>query len=189
MWRITDDLWDKWELVYDMFTRCEAWQPYVERGCYPDCDMLPLGKLGKGFGNVWECNLTKEEQKTMMSLWCIFRSPLMLGAEMTLLDDWTLKLLSNDEILEMLKLTSKAEQVLRTDEMAIWKNSNTQTGEVYIAIFNFGEATQFSITSEMCGLEQGFKKSAKELWSKENIQIDTSLEIQFAKHGAKVFRF
>ena len=45
MWRITDDFWDRWELLRDMFDRCKKWQPYVKEGGYPDCDMLPLGKL------------------------------------------------------------------------------------------------------------------------------------------------
>ena len=49
MWRITDDFWDNWELLKNMFWRCEPWQDHVKEGCFPDCDMLPLGKVGKGF--------------------------------------------------------------------------------------------------------------------------------------------
>ena len=83
MWRITDDFWDKWELLLNMFERCELWQNHVKEGCFPDCDMLPLGFLGKGFGEERQTNFTKDEQVTMMTLWCIFRSPLILGAKMT----------------------------------------------------------------------------------------------------------
>ena len=90
MWRITDDFWDKWELLANMFYRCELWQDHVAEGCYPDCDMLPLGKLGGGFGRgERNTNFTKEEQKTMLTLWCVFGSPLMVGAELTKLDEWT----------------------------------------------------------------------------------------------------
>lgn len=102
MWRITDDFWDKWDLLKDMFNRCELWQSHVSKGCYPDCDMLPLGYLGKGFGEERTTNFTKDEQRTMMTLWCLFGSPLMLGAEMTKLDAWTLSLLTNTKILELL---------------------------------------------------------------------------------------
>ena len=63
-------------------------------GGYPDCDMLPLGKLGKGFGNERDTNFSADEQKTMLTLWSIFRSPLMLGAELTKLDPDTLRLLT-----------------------------------------------------------------------------------------------
>ncbi|MCR5148945.1 MAG: glycoside hydrolase family 27 protein [Eubacterium sp.] len=86
MWRITDDLWDQWPLLKEMFWRCELWEKHVSRGCYPDCDMLPLGVMGKGFGHEWKCNLTYDEQKTMLTLWCIFGSPLMIGSELPLLD-------------------------------------------------------------------------------------------------------
>ena len=86
MWRITDDFWDRWELLLNMFERCRNWQEYVMDGSYPDCDMLPLGYLGKGFGDERVTRFTKAEQKTMMNLWCIFRSPLMLGAEINILD-------------------------------------------------------------------------------------------------------
>lgn len=54
-----------------MFWRCELWQDHVKEGCFPDCDMLPLGKVGKGFETgERDCLFTREEQKTMMTL-CI----------------------------------------------------------------------------------------------------------------------
>jgi hypothetical protein len=62
-------------------------------------DMLPLGKVGKGFETgERDCLFTREEQKTMMTLWCMFRSPLMIGAELTKMDDFTLSLLTNKEL-------------------------------------------------------------------------------------------
>ena len=45
MWRITNDLWDSWDNIMEMFSRCNEWSPYVSEGCYPDCDMLPLGHI------------------------------------------------------------------------------------------------------------------------------------------------
>lgn len=74
MWRITDDFWDNWPLLLNMFERCEIWQKHVSEGCYPDCDMLPLGYIGKGFGQERYTRFTKEEQITMMTLWCIFHN-------------------------------------------------------------------------------------------------------------------
>lgn len=63
MWRITDDFWDNWELLKNMFWRCELWQDHVKEGCFTDCDMLPLGKVGKGFETgERDCLFTREEQ-------------------------------------------------------------------------------------------------------------------------------
>ena len=113
MWRITDDFWDNWQLLKNMFERCEVWQNHVSEGCFPDCDMLPIGWAGKGFGNERVSNFTFDEQTTMMTLWCIFRSPLMIGAELTKLDQQTLDLLTNDEVLHLISQSHGARQVQR----------------------------------------------------------------------------
>lgn len=120
MWRITDDFWDDWKLLKNMFERCELWQNQVSRGNYPDCDMLPIGKLGKGFGEERDTRFTKDEQRTMMTLWCLFGSPLMIGAELTKLDEWTLGLLTNKKVLSMLTPDCKPHQIARDDNQAAW---------------------------------------------------------------------
>ena len=129
MWRITDDFWDDWRLLKAMFERCEVWQKHVGGGSWPDCDMLPLGKLGKGFGRERDTNFTPAEQRTMMTLWCIFRSPLMIGAELTKLDDATLALLTNDEVLSLARTGSGATQVHRNDTSAVWKSYGSAVQE------------------------------------------------------------
>lgn len=142
MWRITDDFWDNWETLRYMFDRCEKWQDHVSQGCYPDCDMLPLGKVGKHFGHERDTLFTKEEQKTMMALWCIFGSPLMLGAEMTLLDDWTLSLLQNEKLLRLENGNFLSRQVLRDKETCVWAAVDPKTGERYVALFNLSDREQ-----------------------------------------------
>ena len=120
MWRITDDLWDDWKLLKNMFWRCEMWQDHVRQGCFPDCDMLPIGTLGGGFGNgEWQTRFTKDEQKTLMTLWCMFRSPLMIGAELTKMDDWTLSLLTNEELLTLMGEHCRGKQHITYSELGV----------------------------------------------------------------------
>lgn len=147
MWRITDDFWDNWETLLDMFARCEKWQDHVRPGCWPDCDMLPLGKVGKHFGQERSTNFTPHEQKTMMTLWCMFGSPLMLGAELTLLDDWTLSLLQNEKLLRLENGAFVSRQVLRSEKMCAWAAADPKTGERYVAVFNFQETEQELVIS------------------------------------------
>ncbi len=143
MWRITDDFWDNWEALKDMFTRCERWQDHVKKGCYPDCDMLPLGFLGKGFGQERRTNFTEDEQRTMLTLWCIFGSPLMLGCELIKLDDETLKLITDEQILGLLAEGRHGRQLVHTDRFAAWINEPTEKKAVdkgsYIALFNLDD--------------------------------------------------
>lgn len=137
MWRVTDDFWDNWELLKDMFDRCRQWQPYVTDGGYPDCDMLPIGMLGKGFGEERKTGFSPDEQKTMLSLWCIFRSPLMIGAELTKLDEDTLALLTNRELYRMARNIRSSKEIFRSDELIVWQAISDD--HVYTAIFNISE--------------------------------------------------
>ena len=171
MWRITDDFWDRWELLLDMFDRCRKWQPYVKEGGYPDCDMLPLGKLSKGFGSERDTNFTLDEQKTMMTLWCIFRSPLMIGAELTKLDANTMEILTREPLYRMLKEVTASEEAVKEDDYIIWKAESE--AKKYYAVFNISNDT---ITAPLDRIEDKLD-GALEIWSWKTVKKDESFEI------------
>ena len=138
MWRITDDFWDEWRLLKAMFERCEVWQNHTGNGNWPDCDMLPVGKIGFGFNAERKTRFTKNEQQTMMSLWCLFRSPLMIGSNLPDLDDWTLSLLTNKNVLALCNESEEAKLVCKIDDIHIWQNCNNNV----VAIFNLSDEKQ-----------------------------------------------
>ncbi|NLL72972.1 MAG: glycoside hydrolase family 27 protein, partial [Clostridiales bacterium] len=189
MWRITDDFWDSWPLLVNMFERCELWQNHVSEGSYPDCDMLPLGYIGKGFGDERYTRFTKEEQITMMTLWCIFRSPLMLGAELTKLDQWTMDLLTNKKVLHLLSHSSGAKQLMRSKDQAIWYSKDNQDDRLYLALFNLSdEERSIKVASHEIGLECFSQYSFEELWSGERLSgSEQDFESKIAAHGAKLY--
>ncbi|MCM1567890.1 MAG: glycoside hydrolase family 27 protein [Roseburia sp.] len=178
MWRITDDFWDHWEALRDMFDRCRSWQEFVADGGYPDCDMLPLGFLGKGFGKERETNFTREEQKTMMTLWCIFRSPLMLGGELTKLKQETLRLITNRELLHMIEATEGARECFRDDTLIAWNTKERESGRDYLAIFNITEKEQ-TVVPTMFLQKKG---NALDVWSGDTCSL-SEMQILPA-HGA-----
>ena len=190
MWRITDDFWDSWPLLKNMFERCELWQNHVSEGCYPDCDMLPLGYVGKGFGEERYTGFTKEEQVTMMTLWCMFRSPLMLGAELTKLDEWTKELLTNKGVLRLLTHSRGAKQMYRDSKKAAWLSRDTEENAWYLALFNL-EDTESIIECKETELE-GFVfkgKAYEELWTGEAGRAeDNNFTACIAAHGAKLYK-
>jgi alpha-galactosidase len=188
MWRITDDFWDRWDLLRNMFERCEVWQNHVSEGCYPDCDMLPLGWLGKGFGKERYTNFTFDEQVTMMTLWCIFRSPLMIGAELPKLDEKTLALLGNDEVLHLVTDSHGAMQIERDDKHAIWLSKDNHDSSSYIALFNLSEETQtLSISLEELVISS--EVSVRDLWKHEDLgQVNKLLSAAVPAHGALLYK-
>jgi hypothetical protein len=132
MWRISDDFWDRWPPLHGMFGRLEKWTKYRAAGAWPDADMLPFG--------IIEFNrptrFTKEEQIFCMTLWSIARSPLMLGADMTKLDDFTLDLLTNKEVLAV-NQDSINNRLLSSDkDLIVWAADVPDSKDKYIAFFN-----------------------------------------------------
>jgi alpha-galactosidase len=141
MWRVSDDLWDRWTDVYDQFERMARWAPVSGPGSWPDADMLPLGRIGIRAHNGPDrrSRLTPDEQRTLMSLWCITRSPLMFGGDLPSTDPDTLALITNDAVLGVLKHSTGNRQVLREGDLVVWA-ADDETGTArYVAAFATGE--------------------------------------------------
>ena len=149
MWRMMDDLWDRWNDVNAVFNEADYWSQYSRPGNYADCDMLPLGQIDatvpdNGFTNGsnghWT-NLTHDEQYTMMTLWGICHSPLFFGGEMTKNDDFTNSLLTNEDYHHMHKYGLNARRVLKDDNgYIVWSSDDPDTGNKYLAMFNNGNS-------------------------------------------------
>lgn len=188
MWRITDDFWDDWKLLYAMFERCEVWQRQVSPGCWPDCDMLPLGKIritADGAGHM--THFTRDEQVTMMTLWSIFRSPLIMGGEMRDNDKWTLGLMTNREVLRLNSHSYGAEQVRRTPEEAVWKSFD-EDGSVYAALFNLSEEERV-VSVQADELENSEDWVIRDLWKQCDLGVMTGkLDCKLPPHGAVLYR-
>jgi len=193
MWRMTDDFWDRWELLLDMFDRCESWQGCARPGNWPDCDMLPLGHIGirsvdGGGADRWT-RFTRDEQRTMMTLWSLYRSPLMFGGELRDNDDWTLSLLTNREVLAMHRDSDGARLVFREGDRVVWTTS-VPGGATYVALFNTGE-TELEVSVSGSELALSGNASATELWSGEAwgaVGPEGSLVASIPPHGAKLFK-
>ena len=191
MWRITDDFWDKWELLYAMFERAEKWCTHTGYGSWPDADMLPVGALRQCYDpNEWT-KFTEDEQITMMSLWCIFRAPLMVGAELTKNDAFTRDLLTNKDILEMHSNARNSHQVFRKEvkgnEFILWV-ANRSGGGYYVAVFNAG-SRKGTIEITENDLELDMIPKGIELWTKKATKAGKALKVTVPSHGAKVFYF
>ena len=180
MWRLTDDYWDTWPQLYDMFERCEKWAPFVKEGTWPDCDMLPLGHIGirstDGGASDRMTRFTKEEQRTMMSLWSLFKSPLFFGGELRDNDHWTLSLLQNKELLKMHEIGKNPQQVYRKEDIVIWHSTNDEA-EDYIAVFNLKD-NQENVSLSLKNYLQNQPSKGLNIWDREVITVtDISLDI------------
>ena len=191
MWRITDDFWDSWPALYNMFERAAAWAPHTGAGHFPDADMLPIGPLRQDYDKNDRTKFTEDEQVTMMTLWSIFRAPLMIGGEMTGFDDFTMSLITNREILKMHENARNPHEVFRRTEdteMILWTAGCYKTCGTYAALFNAGEEdVSYNLSlSELDLYEKAYV--ACDLWSGEKIiPKEGFLTVKVKKHGAAAF--
>lgn len=189
MWRITDDFWDKWEQLYDMFSRAEKWCTHTGAGHWPDADMLPVGPVRQDYDTSEWTKFTQDEQITMLTLWAIFRSPLMIGGEMTGFDEFTMSLLTNKEVMKMHRNARHSHQVWRKEidgvEHILWTAASVDGGQ-YIAVFNAGEKDS-EVEVPLSDLELYEEKEGYELWSGEKLKMAGHLCVSLKKHGAKVY--
>ncbi|HWT74160.1 MAG TPA: alpha-galactosidase, partial [Mobilitalea sp.] len=157
---------------------------------YPDCDMLPVGYVGKGFNDERRTNFTKDEQITMMTLWCIFRSPLILGAELPKLDEWTTNILTNKKVLHLLSHSEGAKQIMRNKKQAVWFSKDTDENAYYLAVFNISdEVRSISVSAEELELTSFQGQKLEDLWSGEIISgHDEVYETEVSVHGAKLYK-
>lgn len=189
MWRISGDFWDRWDKLLNMFSLCEKWYPYVKDGSFPDCDILPLGKLcidGSYMGDMGrDSGFTKEEQKTMMTLWAVFRSPLFFGGELRLTDNYTLSLVTNPEVINVNQNSEKPLFVYNKGGIAVWQTKIENCTAV--AVFNLSdEEKHYRLSFSDLGIEN--VRAVRDLWARKDIpKCENDVAVSLKPHSSEFF--
>lgn len=189
MWRISGDFWDRWDKLLNMFSLCEKWYPYVKDGSFPDCDILPLGKLcidGSYMGDMGrDSGFTKEEQKTMMTLWAVFRSPLFFGGELRLADNYTLSLVTNPEVINVNQNSEKPLLVYNKGGIAVWQTKIENCTAV--AVFNLSdEEKHYKLSFSDLGIEN--VRAVRDLWARKDIpKCENDVAVSLKPHSSEFF--
>ena len=189
MWRVSGDLWDRWEDVHAQFALMAAWAPLSRPGAWADADMLPLGHIGisaeRGVDRM--SLLTPAEQQTLMTLWSITRSPLMMGGDLPTSGVETLALLTNRGVLEVnANATSPAEK-LRTADHLVWTADLDR--DLVVAVFAIADdPVELAIGVDELGLEGSI--AGVELWSGDAVAVQAGqVRLDLPAHGAALIRF
>ena len=197
LWRISDDIWDVWHStadfpqgVRDQFVRAAKWSALAQPDHWPDADMLPIGNLrpSPGWGKPRETRLTHDEERTLMTLWCIFRSPLMMGGDLTSADDWTLSLLTNPEIIAVDQHSTANRAVISSDNEAVWIARAEGGSDFYVGVFNLADKAQ-TITHEWRDVSLASSEyNLRDLWSGKDLGLAGSLRVTLAPHASVLYR-
>jgi len=167
MWRMVNDVWDTWPHIRNLIEVSRSWYPFISPGTWPDCDMIPLGRLSiRGeVGQERMTRLTKDEQYTLMTLFTVFRSPLFFGGDLPGNDDFTLSLLTNKAVLKMHRESSGVRFLPQEDGKVAITSVNERTKEIYLALFNISETSPVDVTVNLADLNLKGNVRINNLWS------------------------
>jgi len=212
MWRISDDHWDVWSHVPEegkgefpmgtlqAFSRLVNWRGYVRPGSWPDEDMLPIGSLTPhpGWGEPRESRLTHDEARTEFTLWAITRSPLILGANLTKLDDFTRSLITNKDVLEMNQRVTATHPIITLPpelrKVRAWISSEkAASGQAphdpprYLALFNLDDqpihiqVKLSDLSAELEGVQ------LRDLWERKDLPPSGEVDVTLPPHASVLY--
>jgi len=173
----------------DQFQNVVKWAGLAQPGHWPDADMLPLGYLGPapGWGQARQSRLTHDEQRTLMTLWALFPSPLMIGGELPKADDWTLALLTNPEVLAVDQHSTGNHPVIVNDATLIWMAEAPMRGEFYVGAFNRTDAPQKLEYSWSDLKVTGKAYARRDLWERKDLGAAASFFAELPRHGCVLY--
>lgn len=183
LWRTTGDIVDSWASLYNIGFSQTVQTQYAKPGHWNDPDMLIVGWVGWG-PKLHPTRLTVSEQYTHISLWSMLAAPLLIGCDLSRLDDFTLNLLCNDEVNAVNQdvLGKQGYPIVSTPAYQIWMKE-LEDGSKAVALFNMNEATQ-SITLDLS--KTGFNGEVKlrDLWRQKDMgAFNGSFTSKVPAHG------
>jgi hypothetical protein len=208
MWRISNDVWDRWHFVHeppkeddfpmgvqDIFVRLQPWVGQAGDGRWPDADMLPFGMLAPhpGWGEARHSRLTLDEERTQFTLLAIARSPLILGANLTKLDEETRTLITNREVIKVNQASHDNHPVENLpagfEKVRVWVASGAGRDQSlrFLALFNLDDKpASVEAPWEKLGLHSG-KLVARDLWDGRQLAASDHLNISLPAHGCALY--
>jgi len=191
LWRISDDFWDDWKALRLNFILMSIWGGMGRPGAWPDADMLPLGRVGirAERGDDRMTRFTRDEQRTVMSLWSIAQSPLMFGGDLPSNDDFTLSLISNDEVLAVNQKGVNGHSIAEGGASVIWTADAVDSKAKYLAVFNVGDGRAIDIHVDWRSLGLPEKCSLRDLWDGKDLgAVDGGYTVHTAPHAAALYK-
>jgi len=188
-WRTTTDINDNWKRVaFDIGFAQNEWAPCARPGHFNDADMLVVGQVG-WFGPLRPTRLKPAEQYTHISLWCLLASPLLLGCDLEKLDDFTLGLLSNDEVLDIDQdtLGRQAVQVGGQGDCKVYAKP-MDDGSLAVGLFNTGP-TPATVTANWLDLKLAGRQRVRDLWRQKDLGLfSDNFATTVPSHGVVLVR-
>jgi alpha-galactosidase len=192
MWRISGDFWDRWTSLNAQFDLLASWNGWGGPGHWPDADMIPFGHLcirSKLGGPDHWTHFTPDEQLTLMSLWALAPSPLMIDANLPDDDAWTDSLLTNDDVIaiDQDRAGKQAARISHALGTEIWVKP-LANGDHAVGLFNrTAQLTDVTFVYSQANLTS--KQMVHDAWARRDMgEFDDQIGMSVPPHGAVLLR-
>ncbi|MGC1186889.1 MAG: glycoside hydrolase family 27 protein [Candidatus Acidiferrales bacterium] len=190
LWRISNDFWDNWPSLKRQFEIAHSWESYSHPGSWPDADMLPLGRIGirAERGDDRSSLFTHDEQQTVMTLWSIFRSPLMFGGDLPSNDAFTLALITNPEVLAVNQNSAGGHQSYHQGDTIAWTAGEPGSSARYVAVFNVGDSVE---STDLAWSDVGIaakRPNVRDLWAHKDLGPQDRIRVSLAPHASVLYK-
>ncbi len=187
-WRTTTDIQDTWPLLCGIAFSEDRWAPYVGPGHWIDPDMMEIGDVTNGQPEH-PSRLTPDEQYLHVSMWCLLSAPLILGCDLSNLDDFTRGLVTNDEVLDIDQdpMGMPGRCLLRQGYLQVW-GKKLENGGMALGFFNLGRQ---ELTAKLNLSQLGLKgaQQIRDLWRQKDLgTFDQTFSTSIHPHGVILVR-
>jgi alpha-galactosidase len=186
-WRTSGDIRDNWKSMSSKGFGEEKWLEFAGPGHWNDPDMLVVGQVGWGMPHP--TNLTPDEQYTHISIWCLVSAPLLLGCPLEQLDEFTLSLLTNDEVLavDQDSLGKQATAVCKDGDLQVYAK-DLEDGSKAVGLFNLSDK-EATVTAKWADLKISGSRTVRDLWRQKDLgKFEGKFEAPVAPHGVVLLR-
>jgi alpha-galactosidase len=184
-WRTSGDIKANWQSMSSKGFGEDKWLPYCSPGHWNDPDMLEVGTKEKN-----QPGLTPDEEYTHITLWCLVSAPLLLGNDLSELNEFTLNLLENGEVLAVNQdsLGNQATTIAKGDDWRVMAK-DLEDGSKAIGLFNTGTNGVVTVTVKWSDLKITGKQTVRDLWRQKDLgKFDKEFSLSVAPHGAEMVK-
>ena len=201
-WRTGPDIRDSWLSLYTSAFTIDKWVPFGGPGHWNDPDMLILGNVTTGT-DLHPTRLTPDEQYSHVSLFSLLAAPLLIGCPIEQLDDFTMNLLTNDEVIEINQdpLGKPGRLVSEENGIQIWLKQ-LEDGSVAVGLFNtadygktpqsyfrWGNETVKPFTFDFAKIGLSGRWRLRDVWRQKDLgDFDGSLKTEIRHHGVVMLK-
>ena len=186
-WRTTRDLFDFWGGILGAMDQMDALWRHAGPGGWNDMDMMVVGDLC--WNDRGGTRLTPNEQYTHVSMWAMGAVPMILGCDLDKIDDFTLSLVTNGEVIDVNQdaLGAAAAKVQCGEGWSCWARP-LEGGDYAVALVNEGQLEREVMFSlEKAGLEGSW--AVRDLWrQRDEGEVERGYRAKVPGHATHLVR-